>query len=211
MMKRIMQIMLVTLLALCASAQAAIVYNNGGPNASSGNDATAWLQTEDFSIAGGANINHATVYLAGFGGIGNWDGTIDYFFFANSGGTPGALLASGSGMNVTSADSGGAWCCGGNAFSIDFDVNPFAAAAGTTYWFGIHASTDFNRDDIYWVTTNPSSGNGTESGGGTMNNWANNGQEHAFSLAADGRVPEPGTLFLFAAGALAVFARRRQA
>lgn len=209
-MKKIMQFMLIALLAIGASAQATVVYNNGAPNSSSGNDATAWLQAENFSIAGGAVINHATVYLAGVGGIGSWDGTLNYYFFSNAGGQPGALLASGSGTNVATADTGNPWCCGGNAFAFDFDVNPFAAAAGATYWFGIHTSSDFNRDDIYWVTTNANSANGMESAGGTMNNWYNNGQEHAFSLAGNNRVPEPGTMFLMAAGAFAAFARRRK-
>lgn len=182
-------------------AQAAIVYDNGGPNAVSGNDATAWVQAENFSIAAGSNITGAGVYIAGFDGISAWDGAMSYYFFANAGGAPGALLASGAAQNITTTNSGIPWCCGGNAYLVEFDLaSAFAAAAGTTYWFGIHASSDFVRDDIYFVTTTPApgaSGNGHESAGGTFNNWSDNGQEHAFFLTGEAQsVPEPMSLAL---------------
>lgn len=179
-------------------AQAVIVYNNGGPNGVSGNETTQWVQAEDFSIPGGASITGAGVYIAGFGGLGAWDGAMNYYFFANTGGAPGALLASGAAQGITTTDSGVPWGFGGNAFLVEFDlVSAFAASAGTTYWFGIHASNDFARDDIYFVTSNPAQGNGHESNGGTFNNWSNNGQEHAFFLTSEQQsVPEPISLAL---------------
>ncbi len=32
-------------------AHAGIVYNNGGPNQQNGNEATQWVQTEEFTLA----------------------------------------------------------------------------------------------------------------------------------------------------------------
>lgn len=194
-------------------AQAAVIYDNGGPNAVSGNDATQWTQAEDFTLAGGGSVTGASVYIAGFNGIGNWDGTADYYLYADAGGSPGALLASGAGLNVSTTDTGIPWCCGGNAFRLDFDlVSPFAAAAGTTYWLGIHLSSNFDRDDIYWVTT---AANGTATGHEciqcTQGAWSNFGNEHAFQLhGADVTVPEPGTLALLGLALAGLAASRRR-
>ena len=195
-----------SVLAGSAAANAAIVYNNGGPNTSSGNETVAWIQAEDFSFAGNTAVNSVGVYLAGFGGIGNWDGNLQYSIFSDAGGTPGAALQSGS-ASVTPTDTGNAWCCGGNAYLFAFNLaSTFNAAAGSTYWLGIHAGApgNFNRDDIYWVTT---AANGTaagrESSGGTLNNWASNGQEHAFYLDGarlSGGVPEPAAWAMMLAG-----------
>src|SRR6185295_18663575 len=101
---------------------------------------------EDFTIAGSATISGATVYL-GILPRGAWDGTLQYFFYSNAGNTPGAVLANGTAQNEV-VTPGVSWCCDGDAFRLDFDLmTPFSAVAATTYWFGIHASTDadFNR------------------------------------------------------------------
>ncbi|MEO9468492.1 MAG: hypothetical protein ABJG61_06035, partial [Parasphingorhabdus sp.] len=186
--------------AATSTVQAATVYDNGGPDGVGGNETTRWFQAEDFSLAADASIVSAGVYLGTFDGtLGVWDGSFEYNIFSDAAGTPGASLASGS-VIATTSDSGVATGFGtGNSFLFEFDLNSaFAATAGTTYWFSIHASTDFDRDELYWVT---SGSNGTsfgeESDGGTFDNWFNNGNEHAFYLSDTavnmGAVPEPAT------------------
>jgi hypothetical protein len=188
-----------------ANAADTVVYDGGSPNASSGNEATQWIQTENFTLANTASITDAHVYIAGTGGnISNWEGVANYYFFSDNGGVPGTLLASGAGANVTTTDTGTTWCCGGDSYKLSFTFPDFTATAGTEYFFGIHLATDFNnRDEIYWVTTSSNaSGPGIESLGGTMDNWVENGQAHAFQLTSGvpSGVPEPSTWAMMGLG-----------
>jgi len=203
-------------LGLAVPAMAATVYDNGLPNTSDGNDATEWVQADDFSFGALTTITGAGVYLAGFDGIGTYDGGFQYYLFADAGGLPGAILQTGD-VSPAISDSGLPWCCGGNAylFAFDFDT-AFDAAAGTTYYLGIHAAGagDFGRDDIHWVTTGANGTNpGLESDLGTFDNWASNANEHAFYLVGDtGAVPEASTWLMMIGGlaAVGVAMRRRR-
>ena len=199
---------------LATAAQATIIYDNGAPTTTQSNETTQWVQAEDFNFASGATVGGAGVYLAGLGSIDNWDGAFTYFIFSASGGSPGAVLQTGD-VSITPSDSGLPTCCGGNAFLFEFDfLTPFDAAAGVTYWIGIHASEDFVRDNIFWVSTGPNgTASGLESFEGRFDNWFNEDAiEHAFYLTDAGStaVPEASTwaMMLLGFGATA-FALRR--
>jgi hypothetical protein len=195
------------------AASAAVIFDNGGPIAG-GSEATGWVQADDFQLGGSATIAGAQIYIGGLpSGIGNWDGTVSYFIFADNAGAPGTLLTSGAGQNISTTDTGMPWLNDASIFQVEFDlVSAFDAAAGTTYWFGIHLSTDFNVDNIFWMDTDSATGNGQESRDGTFDNWSSNGGfERAFALFDDTTaVPEPGTLALFGSGLLGMTALRRR-
>jgi hypothetical protein len=178
----------IALLAASPMAYGVVVYDNGGPDQVGGNESTMWLQTENFQLTSPSTIGAAEFWTGEIGSA--WDGTLSWWIFDNNAGQPGTILASGAGAGVTKVATGTSMSYLGVEYKYDFSLNGVPTlAAGTTYWFGIHLSSDWSRDEIYWETTNPS-GNGTESQGGTMDNWYNNGQEHAFNLSGVSTVPD---------------------
>ncbi|MFN5468868.1 MAG: PEP-CTERM sorting domain-containing protein [Pirellulaceae bacterium] len=202
-------------------AIAAIVYDNGSPTIADGSEVTNFVVANDFTLSSATNVTGGAIYIAGFGGVGNWDGTFDYWVFADNSNTVGAALTNGSGVSVTSTSIGaGAWPHGGNTFRIDFNLaSPFLAAAATKYWFGVHLSTNYNRDNIFWIRTPQISqalqGRGNSgSENGTFNNWtAPAATENAFYLngsPAGGPVPEPTSLAIFGLGAVGAAYRARR-
>lgn len=213
-MKKIIAI-LVCLYA--GSVNAGIIYDNGGASdGDSGNETTQWVQADDFNIASGGTVGGAGVFIGATGGdpLSVWDGTLEYFLFSDGGTTPGALLASGNGVNVSTADTGISWCCSGNAWLFEFEFESgFTAAAGTDYWLGIHLSSNYDRDELYWIAQAGSSGNQSESEGGTFDNWTNGSVERAYYLT-DGAasVPAPASVALFGLGLAGIgFSRKRKA
>ncbi len=198
--------MIVGMVALASGAMAS-VYDNGGPDFQNGNEMTQWLQTEDFVLNASANVTGATFVLLNTlvgSNNSNWDGSLQWYIFDTNGGIPGSVIATGNAQNIQiSFNSTGFW----DFYDVSFNFGQSVALnSGTTYHFGLHMAADYNsRDELYWASTaNNATQTGWESDGGTMNNWSNNGVEHAFTL-----VPAPGAMALLGLGAVAGLRRRR--
>lgn len=191
-------------LATMGTASASIIFDGGGPDQQNGNEMTRWVQTQDFILSQDIGTRLTDVHFWTFEAPGAWDGTLDYFVFANAGGQPASTpFAQGAGANVVKTATGNQ-PLGFNEYAYSFDLQtPLDLSANTTYWLGLHLSSNFDRDEIYWSTTTPGVGStGQESSGGTFNNWSNNGEHHAFYLTGQ-KVPEPASVLgLLAIGAL---------
>jgi hypothetical protein len=188
-------------------AAASVIYDNGGPNRAVTDEATEWVQAEDFSLASATTLVGAHFWTVEFDA---WDGSLTWYIFANSGGLPGSALATGNGKNVVKTATGN-MILGGPQYEYSFDFDaPLALAAGTTYWFGLHLSSDFDLDRIGWQLTTPGLGaNGVHSHLGTLDNWINGGGQHAFYLTdTSTAVPAPSTLVTLGAGLFGLGAAR---
>jgi hypothetical protein len=94
-------------IAAMGSASAAVVYDGGSPTTNAGgSEATAFLEANSFTLGASSSINGANIYIAGYGGIGAWPGVVNYFIFADNSGQPGAVLASGTGSNIVTTNTG---------------------------------------------------------------------------------------------------------
>lgn len=195
------------------------VVNNGLPDGLNGNEMTAWIQAEDFTLSGTTTLTAATFW--GFGFDGSYQGSIYWQIFSDNAGAPGTSLFGGLATPTTTSYPGGSPNLDTYplAMQLDFAL-PSLLLGGGSYWFALHNGplSTTNRAEFYWATT-ALNGTGTAEEDDAPfgdNLWSNNGQEHAFALygTAESVVPEPGTMSLLAmglAGMVGAARKRRKA
>lgn len=211
--------LLALLLLTAVAASSAPIYSNGAPNTDSGNEATEFLQAEDFTLATNTILLGARVWafywndpLAGF------LGSVDWAIHSNGNLQPGGALFSGT---ATPTASAGAPSCCANPITVmlEFALPDIHLAAGT-YWLVLHngpVGSETTDQEFFWQTANANSTARGMERPATGGAWATTGLEHAFQLdgtvavnaSAEG-IPEPGT-FLLSGLALAglAYLRRR--
>ena len=197
------------LFIVSTSTNAEIVFDNGEPTTyTDGKDMRNWLQADDFIL------NQDVILTGGHfwtfeDNVPIWDGTLEYFIFADASGTPGILISGGDGQSVqkdiTDITPGGY----GYEYSFEFET-PVSLVADNLYWFGLHMASDYSGlSDVFRWGSNISGFGSTsfESEGGTLDNWTDSGIHRAFYLEG---IPEPATILLFGVGGLALVRKIRQ-
>ena len=206
-MKRLL--LMVGVAALSSSAFAGdVLYNNGAPNYTNGDEMTQWVQAEDFTgVTGTIGSVQFTFLDTNNGGLANWDGTIDWYIYSDGGGQPGGMIASGAGSNIETSLDGN--FNGWDNYTTTFDLGGGGVdvVGANTYWLGLNLQQGYDRIDFYWTVTGGNNTNGgNESNGSPNGPWFNNALEHSFQLIA---IPAPGALALLGIAGLAARRRRR--
>jgi PEP-CTERM motif len=201
-------------------ADAAVIFNNGGPNQTVVQFAdTSYFFTEaadEFTLAAGSNVVSDVHWWGGC--VTNDGGTLtsgtncptgDFtlHIYSDSGSnSPGTLLAAYNVGNANQTLTGLSIAARGGIpeYHYSADIPALTLTPGTEYWLGISNST--TTDVVWgWEVTVQGTGDAFQFGDGVWNSRAN---ELAFNLT--GGVPEPGTLAVFAAGAIGLGRLRRR-
>jgi len=198
-------------------AISAPIYVNVAPNTISGNESTAFLQAEDFTLSSLTLLTGVRFWAFYFNDVAaGYLGSVDWGIYSDNSGKPGSVLFSGLATPVVTA--GAANCCAAIDAKLEFAL-PNAELAAGTYWLALHNGPAFQSgfEDFYWQTTNanvtsPGMQQTSPFGNGS---WATTNLEHAFEL--DGRlvqvasadVPEPSTFILSGLAFVVVALRRR--
>jgi hypothetical protein len=172
-----------------AYSQAVLLFDNGPMDYVNGFEMTEWTEAEDFEVP---FSSIATRVVFGMGDTtctfpANWDGHLRWWIHLDSGGLPGAVVATGFAQEVNA--------------TLDFDNCPLAAwydvsfkfgqmpqlTVGVRYWLALHMAADWSaRDNLYWATTSPGNFSfGAASHWGTQP-WEYTGMHFAFRISAVG-------------------------
>jgi hypothetical protein len=203
MQKRVFFI-LVGLLSLLTAprAQAVLLFDGGASDGVNAIEVTIRVIANDFQLDQLSTVQSVEIWAQAGA---QWDGTLEYFFFENSGNLPAVLpLATGLGTNVTTMPGGS--LAGELIYRFDLE-SPLVLEGGQTYWFGLHMKQSFIDDGNYsfWSTTGLGFGaTSSTAEGGNFAAWGSAPSDEAFRLY--GEVPEPAAPLLGLSGALVLVA-----
>lgn len=210
-----------------AAAATAVLYDQADFGFGTGPEAAQLLSVSDFVLAGPADISSFKVWMkdgnAAFGGgdgvadgvFRSFSGTLSWYFFADAGDAPGALVAAGNAVAPAIADTGVDTVLDvDDVFEITVDLPATMALGGGRGWFGVRegeVGSAYDGTSITWMGSQSAQGAGRYTffdGAALADLGGPYAIDGAFQLIGQ-TVPEPGPLALVAAAWLAAVALPR--
>jgi hypothetical protein len=197
-------------LLFCPPARSSVIVNGFPSLTGGGTLLQPDVAAEFFTLSSAMTLQ--SVEFAVYGNPSLWDGTLDYYFFDNSGFYPASSpFAQGHdpAYSITYLINGGTHTT--SFWLFDFDLNTPVTMGPGTYWLGLHMQNGyaFGAGVVWDGTTTPNAQPSAESNDGTFDNWVlTAGQLYLSVTGTDATVPEPAPV-LFAGLGLAGLAAWR--
>ncbi len=214
--------------SLQAAAASTLLHDQADFGFGTGPEAAQLLSVSDFVLAAPAGISGFKVWMkdgnAAFGGgdgvadgvFRSFSGTLSWYFFADAGDAPGALVAAGNAVAPAIVDTGvNTLLDVDDVFEITVNLSVEIALGAGRGWFGVRegpAGSAYDGTSITWMGSQSAQGAGRYTFFDGVNLGDLSGPhaiDGAFQLVGQ-TVPEPAPLALMAAAWLVARALRRR-
>ncbi|HEY2845668.1 MAG TPA: hypothetical protein VGJ09_18555 [Bryobacteraceae bacterium] len=136
-------------------AEASVIFDNGAPDLSGTASIAGARTADDFTLGADTSVLSLQLWMSVFP-LYVFSGSISYAFYDDSGGSIGALIASGTRSGLTLTPVAPIYW-----YTLQFDLQDAVSLAAGHYWLELHEGTSLSTDDgsdMGWGASNEQSG-----------------------------------------------------